>query len=195
MTNKQMLVLIGCGVFFIVFSVSLEAYLKVNKENRQLTMIARMATHFAEGDIPHAVDYLDMLEYKGNHILEEFKPLANQVSKAYALHLFEQAKAEFEEGEFYRAENDFGVAKFYAEGSGLKDAFPFWAENLGKRVKLYQEQRVLNSEQARISVAKGWSYHFEGKFSDAIREYKKALEYDPDCRDAISALQKLEEKP
>ncbi|MFZ2188354.1 MAG: tetratricopeptide repeat protein [Candidatus Moraniibacteriota bacterium] len=192
MKNKSMLILIGCTVIFVAFSILLESYLKVKKENAQLIKIARMATHLSKGEILQAVDYLDMLDYGGRHISAEFKPLANQVSKALALHLFAQARQEFERGEFHRSENDFGVAKFYAEGSGLQEAFPSWADNLGKRIKLYQEQKTLNREQAKISVARGWSYHFEGKFSDAIREYKKALEYDPDCRDAIDALRKLE---
>lgn len=192
MKNKSMLILIGCTVIFVAFSILLESYLKVKKENAQLTKIARMATHLSRGEILQAVDYLDMLDYGERRLSGEFKPLANQVSKAFALHLFAQAQQEFEGGECYRAENDFGVAEFYAEGSGLKEAFPFWAENLGKKIRFYQEQRALNRERAKIYVAKGWSFQFEGKITDAIQEYKKALECDPDCRDALDALRKLE---
>lgn len=55
-----------------------------------------------------------------------------------------------------------------------------------------QEMR-LKCELAAIHTAKGLTYHFEGKASDAIREYRKALEYDPDYELAKEALRNLGE--
>lgn len=125
-------------LFFVniafVLATAVPYITNLKSEIALLRNVTKMATYYAEEDIPRAANYLDHLNFSGSLLPEEYQPLVRLVSKANALRFFEEARMNLDKGNLARAENSFGLGKMYCKAS-LNEDCPTWESDLEMKLQ------------------------------------------------------------